>query len=213
MISVGVDIPRLGLMTVIGQPKTTSEYIQATSRIGRSKKGPGIVFTIYNCSKPRDRSHFEHFQEYHSKIYSKVEPTSVTPFSPPARERALHAILIGLIRFYSEQNRELPNPFPSDEILNQVRGIIQKRVSEIDEAEVAKTMEMLNDKIRKWKESPPIIYGSFSPTDNIPLMYPAGSNPPESVKSRAWSTPSNMRNVDSTCDALIINDYVNIDNL
>lgn len=212
MISVGVDIPRLGLMTVIGQPKTTSEYIQATSRVGRSKKGPGLVFTIYNCSKPRDRSHFEHFQEYHSKIYSKVEPTSVTPFSPPARERALHAILVGLIRFYSEQNRELPNPFPTNEIIQKVKDIIFRRVSEIDKDEMQKTMEMVERRLEQWKHNLPIVYGSFAQTDNLPLMYPAGTNPSEQTKFRAWSTPTSMRNVDSTCDAIVINDYINIDN-
>ncbi len=212
MISVGVDIPRLGLMTVIGQPKTTSEYIQATSRVGRSKKGPGIVFTIYNCSKPRDRSHFEHFQEYHSKIYSKVEPTSVTPFSPPARERALHAILVGLIRFYSEQNRELPTPFPTKEIIEKVKSIIFQRVSEIDKDEIQKTMEMLERRLEQWQHNLPIIYGSFAQTDNLPLMYPAGTNPSEQTKLRAWSTPTSMRSVDSTCDAIVINEYTNIDN-
>jgi len=213
MISVGVDIPRLGLMAVIGQPKTTSEYIQATSRVGRSKKGPGLVLTIYNCSKPRDRSHYEHFQEYHSKIYSKVEPTSVTPFSPPARERALHAILVGLVRFYSEQNRELPNPFPRNEILQKVREIIFRRVSEIDYDEKEKTAEMLERRISQWQNNLPIVYGSFNQNDDIPLMYPAGTNPSEQVKLRAWATPTSMRNVDSTCDAIIINEYVNIDNL
>ena len=212
MISVGVDIPRLGLMTVIGQPKTTSEYIQATSRVGRSKKGPGLVFTIYNCSKPRDRSHFEHFQEYHSKIYSKVEPSSVTPFSPPARERALHAILVGLIRFYSEQNRERPNPFPTKEIIQKVKDIILRRVSEIDKDEMQKTMEMVERRLEQWRHNLPIIYGSFAQTDNLPLMYPAGTNPSEQTKFRAWSTPTSMRNVDSTCDAIVINEYINIDN-
>jgi hypothetical protein len=212
MISVGVDIPRLGLMTVIGQPKTTSEYIQATSRVGRSKKGPGLVFTIYNCSKPRDRSHFEHFQEYHSKIYSKVEPTSVTPFSPPARERALHAILVGLIRFYSEQNRELPNPFPTKEIIQKVKDIILRRVSEIDKDEMQKTMEMVERRLEQWRHNLPIIYGSFAQTDNLPLMYPAGTNPSEQTKFRAWSIPTSMRNVDSTCDAIVISEYINIDN-
>jgi ATP-dependent helicase YprA (DUF1998 family) len=214
MISVGVDIPRLGLMTVIGQPKTTSEYIQATSRVGRSKKGPGIVFTIYNCSKPRDRSHFEHFQEYHSKIYSKVEPTSVTPFSAPARERALHAILIGLIRFYStDQSSEKPRPFPKKEVIERVTQIIYDRVNLIDEEEYEKTMELIEEKLEYWKNELPMVYGSFGQITDIPLMYAAGTNPPEDIKARAWSTLTSMRNVDSTCEAYVIPaEYTNIDN-
>jgi hypothetical protein len=212
MISVGVDIPRLGLMAVIGQPKTTSEYIQATSRVGRSQKGPGLVFTIYNCSKPRDRSHFEHFQEYHSRIYSKVEPTSITPFSAPARERALHAILIGLIRFYSEQNRNSPRPFPAPEILNRVKQIIYNRVRLVDNIEYDKTIELIEEKLLYWKNELPLVYGSFGPISDIPLMYPAGTSPAADIKARAWATPSSMRNVDSTCDAIIIPNYINIDN-
>ncbi len=214
MISVGVDIPRLGLMTVIGQPKTTSEYIQATSRVGRSKKGPGLVFTIYNCSKPRDRSHFEHFQEYHSKIYSKVEPTSVTPFSAPARERGLHAILVGLIRFYStDQSATAPRPFPQKGIIERVTQIIFDRVHLIDDEEYDKTLELIEEKLEYWKNELPLVYGSFGQQTNIPLMYPAGTNPSEDIKARAWSTPTSMRNVDSTCEAYIIPaEYLNIDN-
>lgn len=215
MISVGVDISRLGLMTVIGQPKTTSEYIQSTSRVGRSRKGPGLVFTIYNCSKPRDRSHFEHFQEYHSKIYSKVEPTSVTPFSAPARERALHAIFIGLIRFYAApENREKPRPFPGEEIIAKVTQIIYDRVNLIDEGEYEKTLELLEEKIEYWKNEQPMVYGKpFGQITDTPLIYSAGTNPPEDIKERAWATPTSMRNVDSTCDAYIIPaEYLNIDN-
>ncbi len=96
MISVGVDIDRLGLMVVAGQPKTTSEYIQATSRVGRQH--PGLVVTCFNLARPRDRSHYERFATYHESFYRFVEAMSLTPFSGPALERGLAATLVAMTR-------------------------------------------------------------------------------------------------------------------
>ncbi len=96
MISVGIDVSRLNVMLMVGQPKLTSEYIQASSRVGRSF--PGVVFVQYDATKSRDRSHYERFRAYHESFYRYVEPTGATPFSKPARERALHAVLASIIR-------------------------------------------------------------------------------------------------------------------
>lgn len=96
MISVGVDVKRLGAMVVTGQPKTTAEYIQATSRVGRS--APGIIFTVYNWARPRDLSHYERFEHYHATFYKHVEALSVTPFAPRAIDRGLAAMLVSLVR-------------------------------------------------------------------------------------------------------------------
>jgi hypothetical protein len=98
MISVGLDILRLGLMVVLGQPKTSAEYIQATSRVGRDVEKPGLVVTLLNIHKPRDRSHYERFRTYHATFYRAVEAMSVTPFSPRALDRALAAALVALSR-------------------------------------------------------------------------------------------------------------------
>jgi hypothetical protein len=98
MISVGVDVERLGLMVAAGQPKSMSEYIQATSRVGRSKSGPGLVVTVYNWSRPRDLSHFERFFHVHRTAYLAVEPLTVTPFASRARDRGLGAVLTAMLR-------------------------------------------------------------------------------------------------------------------
>jgi ATP-dependent helicase YprA (DUF1998 family) len=101
MISVGVDTKRLGLMVVTGQPKTTAEYIQATSRIGRTH--PGLVCVVYNWSRPRDLSHYEQFEHYHATFYQQVEALSVTPFAPRALDRGLAALLTSYVRLTDTQ--------------------------------------------------------------------------------------------------------------
>jgi len=98
MISVGLDIPRLGLMVVYSQPKASAEYIQATSRVGRDENKPGLVVNVLNLHKPRDRSHYERFAFYHETFYRSVEATSVTPFAPRAMDRGLAATVVGLAR-------------------------------------------------------------------------------------------------------------------
>lgn len=98
MISVGLDIPRLGLMVVLGRPKTTAEYIQATSRVGRDPRRPGLILTLLNVHRPRDRSHYERFEFDHATFYRAVEATSVTPFSPRALDRGLAAVVVALAR-------------------------------------------------------------------------------------------------------------------
>lgn len=106
MLSVGVDVRRLGLMIVAGQPKTTAEYIQATSRVGRASFGPGLVCTLLNWVRPRDLSHYERFEHYHSTFYQHVEALSVTPFAPRAIDRGLTALLVALIRLAGTEFNE-----------------------------------------------------------------------------------------------------------
>lgn len=101
MISVGLDISRLGLMVMLGQPKTTAEYIQASSRVGRDDQRPGLVVVLLNPNRPRDRSHYERFSFWHSVFYRDVEATSVTPWSSRALQRGLPAITVALARHLS----------------------------------------------------------------------------------------------------------------
>ncbi len=133
MISVGVDVPRLGLMVVDGQPKATAEYIQATSRVGRSKEGPGLVFAVCNWARPRDLSHYERFEHYHATFYRHVEATTLTPFAPRAIDRGLTGVLTSLLR---HQVLELNG--------NEMAGAI-----DVDSTEVAEVADIIAARAQK----------------------------------------------------------------
>ena len=125
IVEVGVDVQRLSLLTILGQPKNTSQYIQVSSRIGRNRNAPGLVVVQLNPSKPRDRSHYEGFRSFHERFYAQVEPTSVTPFSPPSTERTLHALITAVVRQMGKQKEssKTPRPFPLDENSNLYKKI------------------------------------------------------------------------------------------
>ncbi len=164
MVSVGMDIERLGLMVVSGQPKQNSEYIQATSRIGRTF--PGLVFTIYNAYRPRDLSHYENFTGYHSQLYRFVEGTTATPFSARARDRVLHALIISAIRLKYTNMANNPDAAAigsmTTEQLDSIKKLIIERLNIIKPS--AKTdVEMEIEQFIDWwklraKQTKPLRY-------------------------------------------------------
>ena len=146
MISVGLDIPRLGLMLVQGQPKTASEYIQATSRVGRQADKPGLVLAVLNVHKPRDRAHHESFRAYHNAFYRAVEATSVTPWAARAMDRALAAVLVAITRHlepHLAQERAVVELGLDPALQNRVRQEILRRAPAAKHAEVLAAVDGL----------------------------------------------------------------------
>lgn len=208
MIQVGLDVPRLSLMVIAGQPKTTSEYIQASSRVGR--EGPGLVFTVLNPGKPRDRSHYEHFRAYHQSFYRYVEPTSVTPFSVPVRERALHALIITLTRYWGDKAiQEAPDAQIDPALKTRIRKVLEDRVSLIDPGELDATLDQIDHIWDEWRKNNPSKYGFMwnSDSDQTVLMVSSAHNQFEDGLRNAFPTPTSMRNVDASCEAGIIPEY------
>lgn len=207
IIEVGVDIPRLSLLSILGQPKTTSQYIQVTGRVGRLwQKRPGLVVTMYPPRRPRDRSHFEKFRAFHQRLYASVEPTSVTPFSTPAMERALHAVIVGYVRNYGPASLG-PQPIPSaliDFVVNELRH----RVAVVDPRQVADYDLMVKKRIHQWSVRARTEWEGSYDEDSLPLLYRAGKYLPDNKAALAWSTPPTMRNVDAECIAKINDIYL-----
>jgi len=151
MISVGVDIPRLGLMVINGQPKSMAEYIQATSRVGR-RDVPGLIVTVYNAGRARDRAHYELFRTWHQALYREVEAASVTPFAPRARDRALHAALVALARHLIPGMRENPVLSASRrEVLERLVLRLHERVESVEPGETDETVAEIRALLDRWE--------------------------------------------------------------
>lgn len=144
MLSVGIDIPRLALMLMVGQPKMTAEYIQATSRVGRGRNN-GIVTTLFRSNRARDRSHFETFRAYHETLYRNVEPTSVTPWSLASRARSLAGALVALLRHsfpsLTENASASRLDLDDDRMRRAIDGIVATFVDLVGRSESVETKE------------------------------------------------------------------------
>lgn len=207
MMSVGVDIPRLGLMLVNGQPKGIAEYIQATSRIGRGKV-PGLVVAVLNNAKARDRSHYESFGTWHGTLYRDVEATSVTPFASRARDRALHAVLVTLVRHLVPGM--LDNPKLDDKSMAAAKKIIEEitlRALAVDreetdvEAELQRLLDRWNLREPKhyWNQRAPSS-SLLQDAERAATLKALGRLP-----GSAWPTMNNMRSVEPSSRFRLVN--------
>ncbi len=149
MLSVGVDIPRLGLMIVNGYPKSTSEYIQSTSRVGRKK--PGLVLTLFNNNKVRDKSFYENFNNVHSTLYKSVEVTSVTPFAPRSRDKSIHAPMVAIYKImFGKKVKVRINEEISKKIILEIIEPFYERVKKIDIREAENTKKEALNFLEHW---------------------------------------------------------------
>lgn len=199
MISVGVDVPRLASMVVVGQPKATAEYIQATSRVGRDPKGPGLVITLYNWARPRDLSHYETFSHYHATFYRHVEPLSVTPFSERALDKGLTGVLVSAVRHADHDW----NPNPSARSLELTDARIDEHVQAIaeraesvtgDVSTSALATDMANKRLDAWDREaalrPQLSYAERTSGD-VALL-----SKPEAGDWDIWTCPNSLRDTE-----------------
>jgi hypothetical protein len=228
IIEVGVDVPRLALMAVSGQPKNTAQYIQATGRVGREM--PGLVVMTYDHRKARDLSHFEHFRDYHARLYAQVEPSSVTPFTVQLLERALHGAFLAWIRNrIPVENQQKPSDFyPAGsaardsleefaEAMRQRVGILYGDDAIAREHSLAVFDRVLERRKSEWESVTndsgahlAVCWENRDLSDDsgdMPLLRRYGDPCRLDWIPYTWPTPSSMRGVDAECPASVVTNF------
>ena len=203
MVSVGVDVPRLGLMLVVGQPKTRSEYIQSTSRVGRSNH-PGLVVCLLNAMKSRDRSHYETFSSWHRTLYRDVEATSVTPFASRSRDRVLKAVLVAMIRHSDPAMRDVPNlKLANPKLLTEVTNEIERRAVAVAGLNIVKDISAeIDAAMKSWFNREVKNYIEYSLKGDKDSLLQTAENYAQKLAAgvwldAAWPVMNSMRSVEA----------------
>ena len=206
MIEVGVDIDRLGLLTMFGQPKSASQYIQVAGRVGRDERNaPGVVFVVLSPYNSRDRSHFEQFSTFHQRLYASVEPVSITPFTPAALERGL----AGAIAAWTRQSTYAPTPQAAQPSFDKSIELFGRRLPEDGSARRnlsrrADELKALLDQTthQEWGTLRPNVpyKGFLRPLEEVA---PAPADAPDATTTH-WLIPTSMRSVDAETGARTI---------
>ncbi len=214
MLSVGVDVNRLGVMVVNGQPKGAAEYIQATSRVGR--QFPGLVAAVLTWARPRDLSHYETFEHYHSTFYQHVEAQSVTPFSPRAMDRGLTGAMLAMMR--NRFDRFSPNlgagalNSPSrPEMVSTVDSMAERTWEVTEDSSKKKLAEAeLKSRADEWAKEATIsgrqlVYQKYGDGPTAVVLLAAPGIRPWST----WTVPMSMREVEPGVNLVMEDDRLN----
>ena len=208
MVSVGLDVDRLAVMIMNGQPLTTAEYIQASSRVGRSEV-PGIIVANYHRAQASSLFHYENFHSYHESFYRFVEAASVTPFTYQVRSRALHAALVLAIRHACPKLRENQDAIrfdPGSTVVRRVVETLKLRCAAAEEAEgPSPTAAHIERLVDEWQNE-----ARHYTAINRGLKYDAGKDKAydsllvgferrvQAKSKGVWPTLNSMRDVERT---------------
>ncbi|NHD15998.1 MULTISPECIES: DISARM system helicase DrmA [unclassified Actinopolyspora] len=183
MLQVGVDVSRFGLMMVTGQPKNTAEYIQASSRVGRSDAGPGLVVTLYNWTRPRDLAHYEDFEHYHATFYRQVEALSVTPYTRRALDRGTTGAFVAAVRNAVEEHSREGDAQHVDLDDPRVQRITERLLDRAEAVDGFRGRDYLGERIERIRD-----LWSMEQTGRLPLNYTGRSSGSGEQSRRALLT-------------------------
>lgn len=224
MLQVGVDVGRLGLMLIVGQPKNTAEYIQASSRVGRESEKPGLVVTLSNRARPRDMAHYEQFEHYHDTFYAHVEALSVTPFSDAALERGLTGLLVSAARvieapFAPENSLSSEAHLGAGKISNVARRkavdtLVQRLADRMaiaadDPAAAVSALSKLVLRLDEWTEQADAVHGALTyhkatlPGQFVTPLLVSPEDSSGDASSRLFQVANSMREVQPEIDLMV----------